>query len=372
MPSAQRSRLQQWLERLEHVALGAVFLYLAVLAFASVAAGREWSRDNGALRSHLTPRFTLHDFRIDGVAPEVSAVGDRIRREVTIVSGGLCPSCGNSVDNWKQLVESIPWTNTDRITWISVDGAAVPPQVRDAARGRVPLLHSKVTDRTLFAASTGISNLPMTIASYEGRMRRIVNGSLSEETSRQIKTALSGQDDGASPFAQGALRTSLYGVWQASGRAEDCSAYSPASLRVERDAEGWSVTAAGTVTVARAATEADAQRMNAVAAQHSRVCYIGRDPETRMFALQYWDGPTPLPPSADEDCLAHDPAAIRVAARGLGEWRVSGGERLLAVFKTEEDAIAAWQRFSETRSRCFIGRGNEVPNRKAYILHYWR
>lgn len=98
-----------------------------------------------------------------------------------------------------------------------------------------------------------------------------------------------------------------------------CQAYDPASLSVSKPSAGfysaqqWTITSAG-VRLEAAATEADADKVKALASFYRAECHVGggKDPAT------YWIQPVkrlavPFP----EDCVRYAPATIVYAAGGI-------------------------------------------------------
>jgi hypothetical protein len=80
-------------------------------------------------------------------------------------------------------------------------------------------------------------------------------------------------------------------------------------------------------------------------------------------------GPQPVEPAA-EDCVGYQAENLTVTASG-GAWLLWDGSHRMKLFATEVDADRAAVEVRKWRQLCFIGRGNDRPDRSRYIVHYF-
>nr|MDT0663494.1 hypothetical protein [Micromonospora sp. DSM 115978] len=83
------------------------------------------------------------------------------------------------------------------------------------------------------------------------------------------------------------------------------------------------------------------------------------------------DQPDPDVAPASEDCIGYAPEALAVEAVG-DAWRVRSGGAALKLFDTKADAEDGVKVARRWRQMCFIGRGNDRPDRYRYIVTYWQ
>ncbi len=92
--------------------------------------------------------------------------------------------------------------------------------------------------------------------------------------------------------------------------------------------------------------------------------------------------PTPPPPPgqppmviaaqpAPEDCVSFNPSNLTVAALG-DAWIVRDGSHSMLLFDTKSDADNGLKVARNWKHLCFIGRGNDNPDRYRYIITYWK
>ncbi len=74
---------------------------------------------------------------------------------------------------------------------------------------------------------------------------------------------------------------------------------------------------------------------------------------------------------AGEDCIAYDPAALKVVRDKLIGFLVSDGSNTVATLDDELDAKHTVQLAKGYRKHCYLGRNNKRPNRSSYVLEYW-
>lgn len=73
-----------------------------------------------------------------------------------------------------------------------------------------------------------------------------------------------------------------------------------------------------------------------------------------------------------EDCLPYDVRALRIVDEGALGWLLTDGNSRMLGLDNEADAKAALALAKKYTQHCFIGRGNKRPNRKDYIVDYWK
>jgi hypothetical protein len=81
--------------------------------------------------------------------------------------------------------------------------------------------------------------------------------------------------------------------------------------------------------------------------------------------------PHPVEPAA-EDCVSYNPANLTVASAGADGWQLRDGSHIMALLDTEADADDAVKVARNHTRSCFIGRGNDRPDRDRYIVRYWK
>jgi hypothetical protein len=153
-------------------------------------------------------------------------------------------------------------------------------------------------------------------------------------------------------------------------------AYNPRTLRiVDQGASGWLLTD-GASRMKMFDNKEDARNGMCVAHRYTRQGFVGRDnPRANRidYIMEYWTGSSglPLEPLTKVDAIPYNPVNVRaVDADALG-WRIQDGNSSLLLAHDLDDALAMlWQVERHTRM-CFIGRGNNRPNRKSYIMTYW-
>lgn len=113
--------------------------------------------------------------------------------------------------------------------------------------------------------------------------------------------------------------------------------------------------------------EVDAVAGRALAQNYKEHCFIGRAntrPEPERYVMDYWRNPVhPAPVVPAPDCLAHDPAALRVESMGASGWLVRAGAELIALFDTESDANDGLAVMRHYNRHCYVGRGYSGTDR---------
>jgi hypothetical protein len=72
-----------------------------------------------------------------------------------------------------------------------------------------------------------------------------------------------------------------------------------------------------------------------------------------------------------EDCVAYDPAPLKVVSLQAAGWAVSDGGTNLLTLDNESDARRALALARRYKGHCFLGRANSRPNRSDYVIEYW-
>jgi hypothetical protein len=157
----------------------------------------------------------------------------------------------------------------------------------------------------------------------------------------------------------------------------DCLPYNPGSLRIENEgASGWLLTD-GSQRMQTLASQADAQKALAMARQHRAQCFIGRDntrPNRKDYIMLWWRGDSGIvsPIPGGEDCISYNTGGLRIENEGANGWLLTDGSSRMVMLDNQDDAeqaLTVTRRFSR---QCFIGRNNTRPNRKDFIVQYWR
>jgi hypothetical protein len=77
-------------------------------------------------------------------------------------------------------------------------------------------------------------------------------------------------------------------------------------------------------------------------------------------------------PRAPEDCIAYNPRDLRVVDQGANGFTLMSGNIALLILDNNTDAGKAMILASQHTHQCFVGRSNPRPNRRDYIMQYWR
>jgi hypothetical protein len=160
------------------------------------------------------------------------------------------------------------------------------------------------------------------------------------------------------------------------GGRQDCLSYNPNSLRIENEgASGWLLTD-GSSRMLTLDNRADAERAIALARRHTAHCFIGRDnrrPNRRDFIMEYWTGDSGMRTViSGEDCISYNPGTLDIRNEGAGGWLLTDGSSRMVTLDNRADAEQALGVASSSTRQCFIGRNNSRPNRRDYIVQYWR
>lgn len=179
-------------------------------------------------------------------------------------------------------------------------------------------------------------------------------------------------------FTDGSGRTnydSTY-VFKPEGIANDCLTYNPDNLKIVNEgASGWLLTD-GRSRMLILDNEEDAKRALALAKRHTAHCFIGRDntrPNRRTYVHEYWLGASDeVTVINGEDCISYNPATLRIVDEGASGWLLTDGSSRMAMYDNREDAEEGLKVARLNSKQCFIGRNNTRPNRRDYIVEYWK
>ncbi|HEX8845959.1 MAG TPA: hypothetical protein VF791_15010 [Pyrinomonadaceae bacterium] len=160
------------------------------------------------------------------------------------------------------------------------------------------------------------------------------------------------------------------------GGRQDCLSYNPSNLRIINEgSSGWLLTD-GSSRMLILDNRADAERALALARRHTAHCFIGRNnnrPNRRDFIVEYWTGDSGIRTTiAGEDCISYNPSTLEIRNEGAGGWLLTDGNSRMLMLANRADAEQALGITSQSSRQCFIGRNNTRPNRKDYIVEYWR
>lgn len=72
-----------------------------------------------------------------------------------------------------------------------------------------------------------------------------------------------------------------------------------------------------------------------------------------------------------EDCVGYNPSNLTVKSADDTGWLLVDGNHSMALFDTEADANLGLKMARHYTRSCFIGRGNQRPDRSRYITQYW-
>ena len=141
-------------------------------------------------------------------------------------------------------------------------------------------------------------------------------------------------------------------------RGEDCTAFNSSTVGLEQINGKWKIVDGSQWLFDFGSDRAAAQKALQVIIHYrmNRSCFVGHpDPS---FAYLLAKGGVPEGPMAGEDCLAFDPARIRVS-KIKNRWKIVDGRHWLFDFGSNATearrALAIIKRYGFTRS-CFVGR----------------
>ncbi|MEO6527552.1 MAG: protein kinase [Gemmatimonadaceae bacterium] len=160
------------------------------------------------------------------------------------------------------------------------------------------------------------------------------------------------------------------------GPDEDCIAYEPSSIAVSNDkVVGWRV-ADGQTVLATLDRESEAKQALALARRFKKRCFIGRQ-NTRLnrsdYITDYWAMPTNVVvPIPNEVCRRYDRVSLSIKEQGAAGFSVEDQDGRLVWGDTRADAQKVWNVAKDYTSLCVIGDRNGRPNKRDYMVQYWR
>ncbi len=179
-------------------------------------------------------------------------------------------------------------------------------------------------------------------------------------------------------FTDGSGRTNYDAsyIFKPEGIATDCLTYNPDNLKIVNEgAHGWLLTD-GRSRMLILDNEADAKRALALAKRHTSHCFIGRDntrANRRDYVHEYWLGASgEITTITGEDCLSYNPAILRIVDEGANGFLLTDGFSRMAMYDDRADAEEGLRVARLNSKQCFIGRNNTRPNRRDYIVEYWK
>ena len=138
----------------------------------------------------------------------------------------------------------------------------------------------------------------------------------------------------------------------------DCLNFNPAAIRLQQVKGRWKLVEGSHWLFDFGSDRAAAQQALRVIDHYrlNRSCFVGRPDPSFSYLLA--KGGVPAGPMAGEDCVAFDPADIRVSKINH-RWKIVAGRRWLFDFDENEtearQALAIIKRYRFTHS-CFVGR----------------
>lgn len=157
---------------------------------------------------------------------------------------------------------------------------------------------------------------------------------------------------------------------------QDCLSYNPNNLRIINErALGWLLTD-GVSRMLTLDNRGDAERALALARMHTAHCFIGRNnrrPNRQDFIMEYWTGDSGIETTIPgEDCISYNSSSLEIRNEGGNGWLLTDGGSRMVMLSSRADAEQAMGIASGSSRQCYIGRNNNRPNRKDYIVQYWR
>jgi eukaryotic-like serine/threonine-protein kinase len=157
---------------------------------------------------------------------------------------------------------------------------------------------------------------------------------------------------------------------------EDCIAYEPSTLALSRDnAVGWRVTD-GQAVLATLDRESEAKQALALARRFKKRCFVGRTnmrPNRSDYITDYWTSPTNvLAPIPNEVCRRYDRVTLSIKDLGAAGSSVEDQDGRLVFADTKADAQKVWNVAKDFSQLCVIGDKNGRPNKRDYMVQYWR
>ncbi|MCP4305760.1 MAG: hypothetical protein GY788_12995, partial [bacterium] len=151
--------------------------------------------------------------------------------------------------------------------------------------------------------------------------------------------------------------------------------YEPNHLTYFKRDNIWTL-AAGSIWLKTLATKEDARNALRVARRHTFLGFVGRDnprPDRQAYIFEYWGGSSGLSsePLTTVDAIPYDSNDVVAEDMDEAGWSLTDGNMDMAVAHDMDDALAVLDVIERHTKQCFIGRGNNMPNRLDYIMTYW-
>ncbi len=75
---------------------------------------------------------------------------------------------------------------------------------------------------------------------------------------------------------------------------------------------------------------------------------------------------------AAEDCIPYNSRNLQIRDEGPNGWLLTDGSSRMLMLDNQQDANQTLALVKQNTMQCFIGRGNNRPNRQNYIVEYWK
>jgi hypothetical protein len=187
------------------------------------------------------------------------------------------------------------------------------------------------------------------------------------------------QADVYTRFTNGSNRTNYNAtyIFRREGIATDCLSYDPHDLKIVFEGPSGYLLTDGRSRMLILDNREDAARALALARRHTSHCFIGRDntrPNRREYVHEYWLGDSGIETEINgEDCIAYNPDNLNIVDEGANGWLLAeGNSHRMMMLDNKQDAEHALAVAKRSKNYCFIGRDNTRPNRRDYIVEYFK
>jgi hypothetical protein len=158
---------------------------------------------------------------------------------------------------------------------------------------------------------------------------------------------------------------------------EDCVSHDPNQLTVEPFGTGYRMIDSGSHAMALLDNLTDAQNALSVARGFTQHCFDSRtSPDKGKHLMEYWKGGKGVAgPVSNEDCISYNRTNLSIVEvnDASGQWwSLRDGGLYMEAFTSQADAVRGRLVAQQHSRQCFIGRDNQRPNHRDYILEYWR
>jgi hypothetical protein len=155
---------------------------------------------------------------------------------------------------------------------------------------------------------------------------------------------------------------------------KDCLPYTPANLKIVKEPNDWLLTD-GSSRMLILDNQSDANNALALARQYASHCFIGRNntrPNRKDFIVEFWTGGKNTAPTlSPEDCIAYNVAGLKIVKES-NDWLLTDGNSRMLILDNQSDAKDTLLLAQSFKFQCFIGRNNSRPDRKDFIVQYWK